>query len=64
MNKLMPDPLESDLQIQVVSYLTLLNITGLVFFAVPNEAMSKARTMGGIARMVRLKKNGLAIRRC
>ena len=59
MNKLMPEPLESDIQIQVVSYLTLCNIPGLVFFAVPNEAMSKARTMGGIARMVRLKKMGL-----
>ncbi len=55
-----PDPLEAEIQIQLVDYLTLVApARGFLFFAVPNEAMGAARSRGGLARMARLKRMGL-----
>lgn len=54
------DPLEDDIQIQIVEYLTLLASAGsFIFFHVPNQAMGKATGRGGLARMARLKRMGL-----
>lgn len=54
------DPLESEIQIQLVDYLTLVApLRGFLFFAVSNEAMGAARNSGGLARMARLKRMGL-----
>lgn len=51
---------ESDIQIQVVEYSSLLAAKcGFIFFSVGNEAMGGARTGAGIGRMVRLKRIGL-----
>ena len=51
---------ESDIQIQVVEYLELVQFKfNFLFFSVSNEAMGKARTGGGLGRMARLKKMGL-----
>lgn len=55
-----PDPLEAEIQIQLVEYLALVApARGFLFFAVPNEAMGQARGSGGLARMARLKRMGL-----
>ena len=54
------DPLEDDIQIAIVDYLTLLAPTrGFLFFHVPNQALGKALTRGGLGRMARLKRMGL-----
>jgi len=54
------EPLESDIQIQLVEYLRLvLHSRGVLFFSSPNEGMGEARSGGGIARMARLKRMGL-----
>jgi len=51
---------ESDIQIQVVEYCRLHEKRcGFLFFAVPNEAMGRAKTGAGIGRMMKLKKMGL-----
>lgn len=51
---------ESDIQIQVVEYVSLLaEQCRFTFFAVPNEAMGQAKTGAGLGRMARLKKMGL-----
>jgi len=51
---------ESDIQIQVVEYVSLLVAQcHFTFFSVPGEAMGQANTGSGIGRMVRLKKMGL-----
>lgn len=60
MKNRLPDPLESDIQIQLVKYLNLVNTKGaFIFYAVPNEAMGNVRTPGGIGRMAKLKRMGL-----
>jgi hypothetical protein len=52
--------LESDIQIQVVEYVSLLAAQcGFLFFAVPNEGMGEAKTGAGLGRMARLKKMGI-----
>ena len=54
------DPLEAEIQIQLVQYLTLAAPSrGFLFFSVPGEALGSARSGAGIGRMVRLKKMGL-----
>jgi len=54
------DPLEAEIQIQLVQYLALAAPSrGFLFFSVPGEALGSARTGAGIGRMVRLKKMGL-----
>ena len=51
---------EADIQIQVVEYCRLHEKRcGFLFFAVPNEAMGRAKTGAGIGRMMKLKKMGL-----
>ena len=56
----MKKELESDIQIQIVEYLTLLAPSrGFFFFSIPNEAMGAARGKGGLARMAKLKRMGL-----
>jgi len=57
---MIPDPLEFDIQIQLVQYLTLAAPSrGFLFFSSPNEGMGNARGGGGIARMLKLKSMGL-----
>lgn len=54
------DPLEDDIQIAIVDYLTLLApARGFIFFHVPNQALGKALSRGGLIRMARLKRMGL-----
>ena len=56
----MKKELESDIQIQIVEYLTLMAPSrGFFFFSIPNEAMGAARGKGGLARMAKLKRMGL-----
>ena len=56
----MKKELESDIQIQIVEYLTLMAPSrGFFFFSCPNEAMGQARGKGGLARMAKLKRMGL-----
>lgn len=56
----LPDPLEAEIQIQLVEYLTLVApARGFLFFAVSNEAMGKARGRGGLIRMAKLRAMGL-----
>lgn len=51
---------ESDLQVELVEYLEYFEKKDcFTFFAVPNEALGKARSGAGIARMKRLQKMGL-----
>ncbi len=54
------DPLESEIQIQLVEYLSLVAPSrGFLFFSCANEAMGKASTGGGLARMSKLRRMGL-----
>lgn len=54
------DPLESDIQIQLVEYLNLMAPSrGFLFFSSPNEAMGKAQSGAGMGRMMRLRRMGL-----
>jgi len=54
------DPLEADIQIQLVQYLALAAPSrGFIFFSVPGEALGSARSGAGIGRMVKLKRMGL-----
>ena len=51
---------ESDIQIQVVEYVSLLAAQcGFIFWSTPNEGMGEAKTGAGLGRMARLKKMGL-----
>lgn len=54
-----PGPLESEIQTAVVDYLNLAIVPSVLFFSVPNEALGRAKSQGGIARMARLKRMGL-----
>ena len=57
---MLPDPLEAEIQIQLVQYLALAAPSrGFLFWSTPNEGMGNARSGAGIGRMVRLKKMGL-----
>jgi len=54
------DPLESDIQIQVVTLLRLFEKSrGFLFWSAPNELMGQARGAAGIGRMVKAKRMGL-----
>lgn len=54
------DPLEADIQIQLVEYLNLMAPSrGFLFFAVPNEGMGKAQSGAGMGRMMKLRRMGL-----
>jgi len=57
---MIPDPLEADIQIQLVQYLALAALSrGFLFWSTPNEGMGNARGGGGIGRMLKLKRMGL-----
>jgi len=54
------DPLEAEIQIQLVQYLVLAAPSrGFLFWSTPNEGMGNARGGGGIGRMLKLKRMGL-----
>jgi len=54
------DPLEAEIQIQLVQYLALAAPSrGFLFWSTPNEGMGNARGGGGIGRMLKLKRMGL-----
>jgi len=52
--------LESEIQVQVVGYLSLMApLWGFLFFSVPNEGLGSARSGAGVGRMVKLRRMGL-----